>query len=87
MAGLRDASDGWFEARVESIRLLAETSPADARAALDQHRMLYPDLGPEPWHSRFRQLDQQLAGVRPSLGQPASDRPPAGDEQAEEGGG
>lgn len=87
MAGLRDASDGWFEARVESIRLLAETSPADARAALDQHRMLYPDLGPEPWHSRFRQLDQQLAGVRPSLGQPASARPPASDEQTEEGDG
>lgn len=85
MAGLRDASDGWFEARVESIRLLAETAPGDARAALDQHRMLYPELGPEPWHSRFLQLDQQLAGIRPTLDQTA--RPPAPDEQAEEGGG
>ncbi len=66
MAGLRDGSSGWFEARVESIRLLAESQPARARAALDQHRVLYPELGPEPWNTRLRELDRVLAGVRPA---------------------
>lgn len=65
MAGLRDGSSGWFEARVESIRVLAESDPRRARAALDQHRVLYPELGPEPWRSRFQDLDHRLAGVRP----------------------
>jgi len=87
MAGLRDASDGWFEARVESIRLLAETAPSDARAALDQHRTLYPELGPEPWRSRLQQIDRQLAGVRPTIGESPSPRPVARDEPDREGGG
>ena len=87
MAGLRDGSDGWFEARVESIRILAETAPGDARAALDQHRLLYPELGPEPWHSRFLQLDQRLVGVRPSTRQTTSEAPAVpGDDDGEGGG-
>lgn len=66
MAGLQAGSDGWFEARVESIRLLAKLKPGLARAVLDQHRVLYPDLGPEPWGPRLRDLDSQLAGVTPT---------------------
>lgn len=72
MAGLRDGSDGWFEARSESIRLLAESDPRAARAAIDQHRVLYPQLGPEPWRTKLLELDRRLVGVRPS-GQPATD--------------
>ncbi len=88
MAGLRAGSSGWFEARVESIRVLAERDPSRARAALDQHRVLYPELGPEPWRTKFQELDHLLAGVRPFVdensqrGAPREDRnetPPGGD--------
>lgn len=72
MAGLREGSDGWFEARVQSIRVLAQIDSRRARLVLDQHRTLYPDLGPEPWDEEFRELDRLLAGVRPA---PESDAP------------
>lgn len=65
MSGLREGSDGWFEARVESIRVLSKVDGRRARAVLDQHRVLYPDLGPEPWGSRLRELDAALIGVAP----------------------
>lgn len=87
MAGLQAGSDGWFEARVESIRVLAKVEPRRARAVLDQHRVLYPDLGPEPWGQALRDLDRQLAGVVPALepnpdptpGSPGDDQAPGGD--------
>ncbi len=66
MAGLRDGSDGWFEARVESIRVLAQIDDRRARAVLDQHRVLYPDLGPEPWGTELRDLAHLLSGVLPA---------------------
>lgn len=66
MNGLREGSDGWFEARVESIRVLAQLDKPRARAALDQFRVLYPDLGPEPWRTRIHELDALLAGVTPA---------------------
>ncbi len=66
MAGLRDGSDGWFEARVESIRVLAKIDDRLARAVLDQHRVLYPDLGPEPWGSELRDIAHLLSGVVPA---------------------
>lgn len=66
MAGLRNGSDGWFEARVESIRVLAQIDSRRARAVLDQHRVLYPELGPEPWGQELRDLVHLLAGVNPA---------------------
>jgi tetratricopeptide (TPR) repeat protein len=66
MAGLQTGSDGWFEARVQSIRVLARVDPGRARAVLDQHRVLYPSLAPEPWGEELRGLESQLSGVRPS---------------------
>lgn len=66
MSGLREGSDGWFEARVESIRVLADVDPRAARAALEQHRTLYPELGPEPWRSELLALESRLSGVRPA---------------------
>lgn len=62
MSGLREGASGWFEARVESIRVLAKVDREAARAALDQHRVLYPDLGPEPWRERFVELESSVRG-------------------------
>jgi len=81
MAGLQPGSDGWFEARVESIRVLAEVDPPRARAVLDQHRVLYPDLGPEPWGQELRDLDRLLAGVTPAV-EPARSEPGGAGDQA-----
>ncbi|MBK7404763.1 MAG: hypothetical protein IPJ41_09045 [Phycisphaerales bacterium] len=66
MNGLREGSDGWFEARVESMAVLAEIDRPRARATLDQYRVLYPDLGPEPFASRARELSALLSGVAPA---------------------
>ncbi len=65
LVGLREGSNGWFEARVETIRLLAMIDPAQARAVLDQHKVLYPHWGPEPWGQQLRDLDRQLTGYTP----------------------
>jgi hypothetical protein len=41
-----------------------------------QHRQLHPDLGPEPWGARLRELERSLIGVQPTaepVAPPASD--------------
>lgn len=72
--GVDAGSVAWFEARYESIRLLATLDPVKARAALDQHRVLYPMLGPAPWDEKFRTLDGQV----PAAATPASGNAPPG---------
>lgn len=62
--GVDTASLAWFEARYESMRLLAKIDSNKARAALDQHEVLYPELGPLPWNEKFRAL-RQVLGVSP----------------------
>lgn len=57
-AGLDDAGAAWYEARYNVIRLLLSIDPVEARAVLDQHFVLYPDVGPEPWGSRIRELER-----------------------------
>lgn len=64
MAALEPGSDAWFEARFETFRLLAAIDPADARAALDQHKILHPRFGPAPWGERIRALDEELSPRR-----------------------
>ena len=64
LAALRPPELAWYEARHESIRLLALINPAEAREAFDQHALLYPELGPAPWGDRLREL---------GLGLPAAD--------------
>ncbi len=68
-AGLRVGSRDWFEVRYRLIQLLSKTDLSRARSALDQLKVLHPDLGPEPWSQKLRQLDAQLNN---------SDAPPAG---------
>jgi hypothetical protein len=63
-------TEAWFEARFESLRLLAGLDEARAREAMQQHRVLFPTFGTEPWGGKLR----ELAG---KLGVP-TDVPPAG---------
>jgi len=55
-SGLTAGTEPWYEARYESIRLLADQDIQAAKIAFQQHITLYPELGPEPWGTRFRQL-------------------------------
>lgn len=65
-AALPPSDPAWYEARYESIRLLADQSRDDALAAIHQHAVLYPDLGPPPWGDRLRALMVTLeSGGRP----------------------
>ncbi|MBM4107691.1 MAG: hypothetical protein FJ255_02585 [Phycisphaerae bacterium] len=52
----------WFEARYQSLRLLARLDRARFDEALAQHKVLYPSLGPEPWGDRIRGLEQDPGG-------------------------
>lgn len=67
LAALPPASPEWFEARYESLRLLSHHDRARAAEALAQFRVLHPDLGPEPWRTRFARLaaELNLAGAGP----------------------
>jgi hypothetical protein len=70
IAGSPERSDRWFKAKVTFIELLAEFDAGRAKAVLQQHRQLHPDLGPEPWGQRLRELERKLLGVEaaPSSG-------------------
>jgi hypothetical protein len=73
---------GWWEATYQTIRVMALVDAARARAALEDHRALHPDLGPEEWRGRFQDLDSRLPKPAPADG--AS--PPAGPGPSGEGG-
>ncbi|QOJ01427.1 MAG: hypothetical protein HRU70_13390 [Phycisphaeraceae bacterium] len=62
MNALPQGESAWFEARVESLRLLASSDASGAREALAQLRALYPGLGGEPWASRIAEIERGLAG-------------------------
>ncbi|MCB9839154.1 MAG: hypothetical protein H6813_07445 [Phycisphaeraceae bacterium] len=60
VSGLAQGSDDWFEARLRQMTLLARVDRARAIEAMRQHRVLWPDWGPEPWGERFADLDRRL---------------------------
>ena len=62
-SGLTPGSEPWFEARLRQLTLLARVDQSRAVAALKQHRILWPDLGPAPWGDRFADLEQRLGIV------------------------
>ena len=55
-----EGNEGWFEARHETIRLMAESDPDGARAALRQHAVLHSELGPGRWAEAFERLADAL---------------------------
>lgn len=79
LAGFEVGSDGWYEARYHSLRLLAQLDPVRARVVMDQHKVLMPDFGPEPWGPRLRALDARIPaeppGPPPDLPDPGTDGP------------
>jgi len=58
--GADRGTDVWYEARYESLRLLAQLDPPRARVVLDQHTLLTDGFGPEPWGPRLEKLDREL---------------------------
>lgn len=61
--GLDPALPEWFAARFNFVRLLADRDATQARQLMDQHVVLYPDYGPEPWGTRLKELHSRLAPV------------------------
>jgi hypothetical protein len=66
LGAVEEDADAWYEARHESIRLLARNDQAKALAALQQFKTLRPGYGPAPWDAKFDVLEQRL-----KLGVPA----------------
>jgi hypothetical protein len=60
LEGLAQGSPEWFEAKCRVIEGLIEVDAARAKTALEQHRVLFPDLGPPPWEARLRVLEARL---------------------------
>lgn len=60
LAGYKDGTTDWFESRYNSLRLLLETDPVEARQAFEQYAVLRPDFGPEPWKERFELLRARI---------------------------
>ncbi|MEI7656760.1 MAG: hypothetical protein WCK33_01700 [Phycisphaerae bacterium] len=72
LASAEEDSDAWYEARLESIRLIAKQDQAKALAVLQQFKTLRPRYGPAPWDAKFDVLEQRLklATPRPGGGPP-----------------
>ena len=48
-----------------TARLLVDAEPAKAFELVTQVAVLYPDLGPEPWHTRLKDLRKKLESLQP----------------------
>ena len=60
LSGSQIRSARWFEAKFHQIELLAQQDSQRARLVLDQHILLNPDYGPDPWKSLLKGLDKRL---------------------------
>jgi hypothetical protein len=74
--GLPNGSTEWYEARYESLRLLAASAPAEAAEVMRQHKILHPDFGPEPWGPKLAGLDARLGSLPPPAAPQAPAKPP-----------
>ncbi len=75
LSGLEETDPGWFEARHESIRLMAKSDTAKASLSLRQHKLLHPSWGPSPWDVKFAELERLIG---PPATQPSGTPTPAG---------
>lgn len=80
LAGLPAGTFDWFEARYHQLAILARTTPEQALEVLDQHALLYPEYGAEPWGSRLRALHKRLANGEGRSAPPSGNGAPT-DEQ------
>lgn len=76
LTGSAPESEAWYEARYHSLRLLDRLEPERAREAMQQHALLHPEYGPEPWGERLRELHRSMKD--PAAQPPAPPAPPAG---------
>jgi tetratricopeptide (TPR) repeat protein len=60
VSGSAVGSDPWFRRKHDLVILLARVDPQRARDVLDQHAVLHPDYGPEPWGPRLSALHLKL---------------------------
>ena len=65
--GLPMDSDGWYEAKYQQIRILAEHDPEAAQDVMRQFKVLHLDMGPEPWGDLMRELDADLQITNQSI--------------------
>jgi hypothetical protein len=81
-------SPAWFEAKYQTMRLLSRVDLDKARAAMREHRVLYPDGGPSPWGAKIAELDTTMGpGDPPPAPAPASPTGPGGTPSGTGGGG
>lgn len=66
LAGHREGTTEWYDARYNSLRLLLDVDPAEARRVFDQYATLHPELGPAPWNERFANLQARLDAATPT---------------------
>ncbi len=59
-AGSPSGSDEWFQARCELLLILEQKDPSRASRVLEQHVILYPGYGPQPWGDVLRTLAERL---------------------------
>lgn len=60
LRGAPDGSELWWKARTRQIEALLEEDPTTASEVFDQLRVLYPDLGPDPWREQLLALDIRI---------------------------
>lgn len=60
LRGAPDGSELWWKARTRQIEALLEVDPATASEVFEQLRVLYPDLGPDPWREQLLALDIRI---------------------------
>ena len=60
LRGAPDGSELWWKARTRQIEALLEKDPATASEVFEQLRILYPDLGPDPWREQLLALDIRI---------------------------
>ena len=65
VSGTASGSEAWFEARVNLLELLSALDPDHVRGVLQQHLVLFPEWGPEPWGGRLRAVRDRLGGGAP----------------------
>ena len=60
LRGAPDGSELWWKARTRQIEALLADDPVKASEVFQQLRVLYPDLGPNPWREQLQSLDVQI---------------------------
>ena len=61
-SGNKQGSDGWLNARLNIVQILSTIHPDDALEVLNQHHLLFPNYGKEPYGTRLKELHAMLRG-------------------------